>query len=373
MKTKPIKLLLLIIFLGSFAIVLVTTGRFTEQSGTGLPLQRVWTFKAGNPIVATPIQIGDQIIFRTVNKIYSIDSVDGSMNWEIAARASNITANVNLIKKPIVGNSNFLVSEEENNSISVYSTKTGGKIWGVSGQVNSINGIEIVGDVMIVATHDADLVVYDLTSRQKLWGVALPARTGTPVGIGADFIVLGARNALRVYSLKEGRLLNEKTYDMSSIGEIELSKSSIFITYAKNGDWSISSLQWDSLDENWTFHGGEITHPYLFGTNDSLVIFNKALTLLDINSGKVLWQDNAQEYYSPPAFHENSVFFVSMQGLFDKRVCRVQLKKSPVKACSSLENNGMSLNPMRSLLGPLTTDELLIIAHDSEIFAFKIP
>lgn len=169
MKNKTLRLLLSIVFLGSLLVTLAIIMRSRESLRNTLPLNQVWTFQADDRILATPIMIEDQIIFRTANNIYSISAVNGSLNWEIAARASDMTINVNDIGKPLVGNSKFLISEEQENSINIYSTKTGERIWSVEGQVNFINApIEIVDNIMAVARHDGNLVVYDLSSHQKL-------------------------------------------------------------------------------------------------------------------------------------------------------------------------------------------------------------
>lgn len=376
MKNKIVRLLFPIVLLGCFVAILAALTRSAETSSDTLPLREVWTFQADDRILATPILIEDQIIFRTADKIYSVSAVNGSMNWEISARASDITINVNHIGKPLVGNSKFLISEEQENSISIYSTEIGEKIWIVPGQVNFINALEIVDDVMIVARHDGNLVVYDLTSHQNLWEVALPPRSGTPIAANTDFVVLGAEDVLRVYGLKDGSLLNEKAYDESLIGEIALSGSNIFVSHAKEGgDWTISSLQLDSLDVNWMFHVGKVDHPYLSGTSDRLSLFNQSLTLLDKESGNVVWMDDSQKYYSEPAFHENSLFFISVQRKFgkNKKICKVEIRNDAMKACSIADSTGRRITSPSYLLGPLATNDLLIIPRDSVIAAFTMP
>jgi outer membrane protein assembly factor BamB len=317
--------------------------------------------------------IGDQIIFRTADKIYSISAVNGGTNWEISARASDITINVNHLGKPIVGNSEFLVSEEQNNSIGIYSTNTGKKIWNVDGQVNFVYAIEIVDEVMIVARHDGNLVVYDLTSHQELWEAALPPRSYVSIAANTDLVILGVASALRIYGLRDGRLLNEKTYHSSVIGDIVLSGSNLFVSYVNNGSWNISSLQRDSLDENWVFHAGEIPDIHLSGTIDRLNVFDQTLLLLDTNDGNVIWKDDTQEYYSAPTFHENSLFFISRQGIFDKNLCKVEIREGAMEDCSVMKSTGMLFNFQGHLLGPLTANELLIVPRGSEIVAFAMP
>jgi outer membrane protein assembly factor BamB len=374
MKNKTIGLILPILFLGFFGAILVAITRSTESSNDRLPLNEVWAFQADDGILATPILIDDQIIFRTADKIYSISAMNGSMNWEAAARASDITINVNIIGKPILGNSRFLVSEEQDNSIGIYSTKIGEKLWTVAGQVNDINALEVVDNMMIVARHDGSLVVYDLISRQELWDVVLPPRSPTPVAANTDYVILGAGHALRIYDLRDGSPLNEKTYDTSIIWEIALSESNIFVNHTKDGgDESISSLQLDSLDENWVVHAGKIADPHLSVTSDYLNVFNQTLILLDTNSGNVVWEDNTREYYSSPAFHNNSLFFISTQGLFDKKICKVEIREGAMEDCSVLDNTGLIFNSQRHLLGPLVANDLLIVTQDSEIVAYTIP
>jgi outer membrane protein assembly factor BamB len=376
MKYKTVKLLLPIVCLGFFVAILVAFARSAKSSSDKLPLNEVWTFQADGRILATPILIDHQIIFRTADKIYSVNAINGGANWEITARASDITINVNLIGKPIVGNSKFLVSEEQNNSIGIYSTKTGEKIWTVEGQVNFINALEVVDDSMIVARHDGNLIVYDLTSYQNLWEVALPARSPTPLAANTELVILGAKNDLRIYDLKDGRLLNTKTYDASSIWDIALSESNVFVNYAKEGgDESISSLRLDSLDENWVFHAGEYTAPNLSLAGDHLSLFNKALILLDSNTGNVVWRDDSQKYYSEPAFHGNNLFFISVQRMFDnnKEMCKVEIREDTIKDCSLVDSTGRLVTAQSYLLGPLATNDVLIVPQDSTIAAFTIP
>lgn len=367
MKNKTTSLLLLIVLLGYSSVIACSA----ESSNDNLPLNEVWTFQANDRILATPILINDQIIFRTADKIYSISALNGSLNWEIAARASTITINVNLIGKPIVGNSEFLVSEEQDNSIGIYSTKTGEKIWSVEGQINDINALEIVDDIMVVARHDGNLEVYDLASQQKLWDVPLPPRSFTPIAITSDSVIVGMTDVLHVYDLKHGNLLNEKPYAESLVAEITLSGSDVFVSHAKEGgDWTISSLQLDSLDTNWVFHVGKINHPYLSHTSDYISLFNQSLVVLDANRGNIMWQDNTQKYYSAPAFNENSLYFISRstQGMFGKeqKICKAPIGEGVMGDCSVIDGSG-------SLLGPLVTGGLLIVPQGSEIIAFTMP
>lgn len=374
MKNSTIKLLLPIVFVGCFLVVLVALVFSGESSSDTLPLKEVWTYQAVDRIIATPILIDDQVIFRTANTIYSISVANGSMNWEITSEASVTTINASFHGKPVVGNSEFLLSEEQNNSIGIYSTETGDRKWTVAGEVNFINTpIEIVDDIMIVARHDGNLVVYDLTAQQKLWEVALPPRAPTPIVATTDFVVLGAMDALRVYSLEEGSLVNEKTFDEFLIGEIALNNSNIFISYTKEGgDWTASSLQINSLNENWMFHAGKITHPYFSVGDDYLGLFNETLLLLDPNTGNVLWEDSTNDQYSEPAFHENSVFFISSQGLFDKKkICEAEISKGMIADCFAMGT--AEVRPSSSLLGPLVANNLLIIPQDSKITAFALP
>lgn len=375
MKNKPIGLLLPIVFLGAFLAVFMAMARSAGSSNDLLPLNEIWTFRADDRIIATPILIDDQIIFRTADKIYSISAVNGNLIWEATAKASDITINVNIIGKPIVGNSKFLLSEEQGNSIGIYSTKTGEKLWTVEEQINDINALEIVDDVMIVARHDSNLIIYDLTSHEKLWEVKLPPRAPTPVAANTDLVVLGAWDALRIYGLQDGRLLNEKIYDASSIWEISLSGSNILVNHTKDGgDENISSLRLDSLDENWTFHAGKITDPNLSVTDGYLSLFNKTLLLLDTKSGDVLWRGDVQEYYSAPVFHQSSFFFISKQKKFDKnrKMCKVEISKGTIEGCARVGGTGRFFETLQPL-GPLATNKLLIIPQDSEITAFTMP
>ena len=352
---------------------LVALARSAETSRAKLPFDEVWTFQADDHILAMPILFDNQLLFRTADKIYSISALDGSLNWEIDSRASFTTISVNLLGTPLVANSKFLLAEEQDNSVSIYATKTGEKLWTVDGQINDINALELVDDVMIVARHDGDLVVYDLTSHEQLWDVVLPSRAPTPIAVNTEFVILGAWDALRIYSLKDGRLINEKIYDTSSIWELALRGSNIFVSTAKDGgDWSISSLQTDSLDENWVFHAGKITHPYLSVTNEYLGVFNETLLVLDPNSGNVLWDDDTNKDYSRLAFHGNSVFFISSQGLFEKRkICKAEISKDMPAECFTLVTSEMG--PSLPLLGPVVTNDLLIVPQDSTIAAFTIP
>jgi outer membrane protein assembly factor BamB len=383
MKNKTTGLLLSIILLATFAAIFVAVKYFARSSNGKLPLlslNEAWSFQADDPIVSTPILIDNQIIFRTADNIYSLNTIDGKMNWEIAARASEMTINMDFIRKPIVGNSKLVISEEQENSISIYATKTGEKIWTIEGQANMINApLEIVDDIMVVTRHDGNLVVYDLTSRQKLWEVALPPRSSTPIAANSDVVIVGMGDVLRVYGLKDGKLLNEKTYVESTIVEIALSGSNIFISYGKNrGDWSISLLQLDSLDENWVFHAGKIVDHDLSVTSNHLSVFGDALLLLDTNSGNILWKDDAQRLYSAPAFHENSLFFIStpVGGMFVKdkyrEICKVEIGEDEMEDCSVLSSAGMSFSRPR-LLGPLVMNDLLIVSRDSEVTAFTLP
>jgi len=373
MKNKTIILLLAFVCLGFFVAILVALARSAESSSDKLPFDEVWTFQADDRILATPVLVDDQIIFRTADKIYSINALNGSVNWEIASRASSTTINVNLLGKPLVANSKFLLSEEQDNSIGTYSTKTGEKLWTVEGQINDINALELMDDVMIVARHDGNLVVYDLTSHEKLWEVALPSRSPTPVAANTEFVISGAWHALRIYDLKDGRLINQKIYDTSSIWEIVLSGANIFVNHTKDGgDESISSLQLDSLDENWTFHAGKITDPHLSLTGDYLGVFNETLLVLDPSSGNVLWEDDTNAKYSKPAFHENSVFFISPQGWFDKKkICKAEISKGMMADCFTI--GPPKVRSYLRLLGPLVTNDLLIVPQDSGIAAFTIP
>jgi outer membrane protein assembly factor BamB len=371
-KTITVSVLFSIILLGSIVAIWLLIPRSAKSPNDTLSLDEVWTFQANSYILATPILIDDQLIFRTADKIYSINAVTGNTNWETTARASDITINVNYIGQPIVGNSKFLISEEKYNSIGIYSTKTGEKLWTVEGQENIINApIEIVDNIMIVARHDGNLVVYDLSAHKKLWSVALPPRTSTPIAANSGSVIVGMGDVLHVYGLKDGILLNEKTYAESLVAEIELSKSNIFISHAKEGgDWTISALQLDSLDTNWAFHAGKINHPDLSETNDHLSVVNQTLIVLDANQGDVLWEDNAKAFYSAPAFHENSLFFISRsrQGMFGKetKICKVETRKDARETCSVIDSSGY-------LLGPLATGDLLIVPRGSEIVAFTIP
>lgn len=372
MKNKTIRLLLLTLLPGCLVVSFVIITRFRESPKNTLLLNEVWIFQAGERVISTPILIDDQIIFQTANKIYSINAVDGSAIWEIAARASDIT----MLEKPLIGNSKLLVSEEQGNSIGIYSTKTGKKIWSVDGQLNFINALEIVDNVMIVARHDGDLVVYDLTSRKKLWDDPLPPRSGTPVAVNKDLVILGAEDVLRVYGLKDGSILNAKSFGESFVGELLLSGSNIFVSYAHNGDYSVSSLQLDSLNEKWVFHAGEeISYPYLSIAGDQLSVFNQNLILLDVNSGSVLWKDDSQKYYSAPAFHENSLFFISVKQMFsnNKEMCKIEMTKDAMKDCTLVDRTGRLVTSQSYLLGPLATDSLLIVPRGSEIVAFTMP
>lgn len=373
MKNNAIKLLLAIACIGFFVAIFVALARSAESSNDKLPFEEVWTFQSDDSILATPVLIDDQIIFRTADKIYSISALNGSVNWEIASRASSTTINVNLLGKPIIGNSKFLLSEEQDNGVGIYSTRTGKKLWTVEGQINDINALELVDNVMIVARHDGNLVVYNLTSHEKLWEVVLHPRAPSPVAVNAEFVILGAWNALRVYGLKDGRLMDEKIYDASIVWEIELSGSSIFVNHTKDGgDESVSSLQLGSLDENWTFHVGKTTDPHLSLTDDYLGFFNETLLVIDPNNGNVLWEDDTNARYSEPAFHENSVFFMPRQGLFDRQIiCKAEIREGMTADCFTIGTPNMKLN--LPLLGPLVTDDLLIVPQDSAIAAFRIP
>lgn len=378
MKNKTIGLLLPIAFLTCLIVVLaVFTTRLREPSTNTLPLNVVWTFQADDRILVTPILIDDQIIFRTADKVYSISAVNGSINWEIAARASDIAINVNNTGKPLVGNSEFLVSEEKDNSIGVYSTKTGERIWAVEGQINSINAPpEVINNIMAIARHDGNLVIYDLISHQKLWEVALPPRSSTPIAANPDLVIVGMGDILRVYSLKDGTLLNEKAYDESLIIEIALSGSNIFVGIADNGNYSVASLQLDSLNENWVFHAGEeISHPYLSGTIHYLSVFNQNFILLDVNNGNVVWKDNSQKYYSAPAFHENNLFFISVQQIFDnnKNLCEMEIRENTIKDCSLVQSTGRLITSQSYLPGPIAVNDLLIVPRGSDVVAFAMP
>jgi ABC-type arginine/histidine transport system permease subunit len=70
MKYKTVKLLLPIVCLGFFVAILVAFARSAKSSSDKLPLNEVWTFQADGRILATPILIDHQIIFRTADKIY---------------------------------------------------------------------------------------------------------------------------------------------------------------------------------------------------------------------------------------------------------------------------------------------------------------
>jgi len=371
MKSKTITLLLAVILLGFSVAMWVVIPPSGELPNNILSLDDVWTFDADDRILVTPVLIDNQIIFRTAKKVYSISVVDGSISWEIDSRVSETIFRANLLEKPIVANSKFLLSEEQDNSVGIYSTKTGEKQWTVEGQRYFINALELVDDVMIIARHDGDLVVYDLASQQELWDVPLPPRAPTPVAANTEFVISGAWDTLRIYGLKDGILLNEKAYDTSSVWEIALSGSNIFVNYTKDGgDESISSLQIDSLDENWTFHIGKTGDPHLAITDSYLGVFNEMLLVLDKNNGKVLWKGGPQKYYSTPAFYENSSYFISTstQGMFskEKKICKVAIGKDMMQNCSVIDNSGY-------LLGPLVTDGLLIVPQGSKIVAFAMP
>ena len=376
MKHKTVILLLSAVFLGSLIAIFAATTGSRESASNTLPLNEVWTFQTDDRILSTPIEIDDQIILRTADKIYSISAVNGSLNWEIPARASDITINVNHLGKPIVGNSKFLISEERDNSVGIYSTKTGEELWTVEGQLNFINALEIVDDVMIVARHDGNLVVYDLTSHQKLWEVALPPRSPTPVAVNQNLVIIGMGDTLRVYGLKDGSLLNEITYNEALIIEIALSRSNIFVSVADDGNYSVYSLQVESLNENWVYNAGEeISHTYLSATMDQLSVFNQKLISLDANSGNVVWKDDSQQYYSAPAFHENNLFFISVHQMFsnNKELCKVEIREGAIKDCSLVESTGGLITSQGYLLGLLATNDLLIIPRGSDVVAFRMP
>lgn len=371
MKNKTVGLLLPIAFLGYLITIFVaiTTGA-RESSRNTSPLNEVWTFQADGRVLATPILIDDQIIFRTKHKIFSISAVDGSKYWEITASASNMMLNT----KPLVGNSKFLISEEQNDSISVYSTKSGERLWFIGHQPNSINTpVELVDDIMVVATHDGDLAVYDLTSQHELWKVALPMRVPTPIAANSDLVISGAENVLRVYNLKDGHLLNEKSFgelDKSFVVEILLSESNIFVSSASNGNYSISSLQLDTLKENWVFYAGkEISHPYLSGTIAHLSLFNQNMILLDTNDGNDIWRDFGEQSYSSPAFHEDNMFFIFVDS--NRKLCKVEIKEGAIKDCFVVDNIG---NLFQSYVpGPLATSDLLILPRGSDVVALTMP
>jgi hypothetical protein len=131
MKNKTTGLLLSIILLATFAAIFVAVKYFARSSNGKLPLlslNEAWSFQADDPIVSTPILIDNQIIFRTADNIYSLNTIDGKMNWEIAARASEMTINMDFIRKPIVGNSKLVISEEQENSISRPTRRARGRL-----------------------------------------------------------------------------------------------------------------------------------------------------------------------------------------------------------------------------------------------------
>jgi outer membrane protein assembly factor BamB len=172
--------------------------------------ERLWKFKAGNRVEATPVSADGRIHFTSVKGgLFAVD-LNGSLVWKITIEPDSFTS------PPLLAGGKIVVGSGKG-FLRAFDAATGGEKWSydAGGTVQgTANGIDLPGGkkgIFVISQSDGSIHGVDLETGKGAWKTPPMQRCDGSAGVGGGLIVMGScAAALHVFSVEKA----EKTSDV---------------------------------------------------------------------------------------------------------------------------------------------------------------
>jgi outer membrane protein assembly factor BamB len=256
-------------------------GGYSLDGVAGTPVpdapERLWKFKAGNRVEATPVSAEGRIHFTSVKGgLFAVDP-GGSLVWKITIEPDSFTS------PPLLAGGKIIVGSSKG-LLRAFDAATGGEKWSydVGGTVQgTANGIDLPGGkkgVFAISQSDGSIHAVDLETGKGAWKTPPMQRCDGSAGVGGGWIVMGScAAALHVFSVDKA----EKTSDVPLGRDNEVAGG-----VAMSGSFAFA------------------------GTRSG------KLCAVDVAAGKVVWTngDGSGEAFATPAVSDKAVVFGADDG-----------------------------------------------------------
>ena len=171
--------------------------------------ERLWKFKAGNRVEATPVAADGRIHFTTVKGGLFALNFAGEQIWKVTSEDA-------FTSPPLLADGKILVGTGKGMLVA-YEAATGKELWkyDVGGSVQgTANRIELPGGkrgILAISQADGSIHGVELETGQGAWKSPPQQRCDGSAGVGGGKIVMGScAAALHVFSIEKA----EKLYDI---------------------------------------------------------------------------------------------------------------------------------------------------------------
>jgi len=337
-----------------------------EYFGT-FPRTPYWIFEAEEDVISTPVLKSGVLYLKTKSALYAINVSKKRVVWGVDSLTQS-----RLSVAPIVTQSSVVVVEGTS-SLAAYSIDSGVMLWKtpqISGADSNLVFVEtasVNNQYLYIGRYESRLTAYNLETGTTIWEHSLPGRTHPYTAANEQYVFLAADETVTIFDAIDG----SKLWQMDSVGyagPILLSGDSLYIADEEKG--SLISLDINSRKVNWEANYQNYIRAYNFScvseTEEHILLAARKLIMISKLDGKVLWSTDDLGILECPIIFRNDVYIRnSLNTLYS-----IDSKTG--------QETGRMLVQMNSKMkhdffrGPVAEDSFLIIPFgDNRVFIYE--
>jgi outer membrane protein assembly factor BamB len=302
---------------------------------------RLWRFKAGGSIAATPVSAGGRIFFTAAKGILIALDLDGRQAWKREIAKDSFSA------PPMCADQAVIVGSA-NGVLYAFDTASGKERWSrkmadpLQGSANRVDLPRGKKGIVTLSPSDGSIHCIDLDSWEALWKTGPLERCDGSPGVGSGRIVIGScASALHVFSVEKavkeadielggdnqvaggvalsgkaafagtrsGKVVAVDVVDHKVLWSNSDSKGETFATPAVNDrfvvfasdDGRVYGLNRETGVKLWDFDTGLKPLSPVIAENRVVVSSGGSLFLLELETGRKLWTVRVSDEITSPA------------------------------------------------------------------------